>query len=316
MTPSWDDLRVFLAVARQGNLAGAGRVLGLDPATVSRRIARLEQGLGAVLFLRSAQGYALTATAERMLPHATEAEQAVARAADALAGPVDRLSGTVRIGAPDGCANFLLPGVLAPILAAHPDLEVQIVALPRLFNLNRREADLAIGVSAPAAGRLRVQKIADYTLCLAAAPAYLDRAPPIRGLADLRAHRVIGYIPEMIFDKELDYLDRLGVSRLAAASNSAAVQMHLARAGAGLAVIHDFAATPDLRLVLPGQFRLRRAFFLIRHEDDLRRGRLARFADLVVGGMRRAMAAARRPLTEAQPQGDAGVSTVWEEDPK
>jgi DNA-binding transcriptional LysR family regulator len=154
VTPAWDDLRVFLAVARQGSLSAAGAVLTLDPATVGRRVARLEAALGTALFLKSPQGYALTEAGDRMLPHAAAAEAATAQAEDAVRGQDDRLTGTIRVGAPDGCANFLLPQVLAPIAEAHPELEVQVVALPRLFDLGRREADMAVGVSAPSSGRL------------------------------------------------------------------------------------------------------------------------------------------------------------------
>ncbi|MFD0978700.1 LysR family transcriptional regulator [Tropicimonas aquimaris] len=308
MTPSWDDLRVFLAVARQGSLSAAGTTLGLDPATAGRRVGRLEAALGTVLFLKSPQGYALTEAGERLMPHAVEAEQAMACAEDAVRGQGDRLAGAVRIGAPDGCANFLLPRVVTGIVAAHPALEVQVVALPRVFNLNRREADMAIGVSAPTAGRLTVQKIADYRLVLAASRGFLAGAGPIRRLEDLRGQRLVGYIPEMIFDKELDYLGRLGVDRPQIASNSAAVQYQMVRAGAGLAVTHDFvlAGEPNLQWVLPEQFALDRSFFLIRHADDARVRRLARFAELLVSGMRREMARVREALTEAAGSVDAG----------
>lgn len=282
-------------MARSGSLSGAGTALGLDPATVGRRVARLERALGAPLFLRSPQGYALTEAGERLLPHAQEAEQAMALAQDSVRGQGDRLAGTVRIGAPDGCANFLLPAVLAEIVEAHPALEVQLVALPRVFNLTRREADMAIAVSSPPGGRLSVQKIVDYTLCLAAAPSYLAKAPPIRTLSDLGAHRLIGYIPEMIFDKELDYLGQLGVERPALASNSVAVQHHMARQGAGVAVTHDFAlhGDPALVPVLPEAFALARSFYLIRHADDARVRRLSRFAELLVAGLRRRMSRVR-----------------------
>ncbi|WP_068110329.1 LysR family transcriptional regulator [Tropicimonas marinistellae] len=303
MTPSWDDLRVFLAVARQGSLSAAGAALALDPATVGRRVARLESALGAPLFLKSPQGYATTDAGERLLPHAEEAEQAMACAEDAVRGQGDRLTGAVRIGAPDGCASFLLPQVVAGIAAAHPGLEVQVVALPRVFNLNQREADMAVAVSAPTVGRLTVQKIVDYRLVLAASSRYLAAAPPIRTLSDLRGHRLVGYIPEMIFDKELDYLGELGVERPQLASNSAAVQYHMVRAGAGLAVTHDFALAgdPDLARVLPAEFGLERSFYLIRHADDARARRLARFAELLVTGMRRQMAQVRQALT-AEPR--------------
>ena len=78
------------------------------------------------------------------------------------------LSGTIRIGAPDGCANYLLPQLCTAIGAAHPDLDIQILALPRVVNLSRREADLAITVSQPATQRLRAEKLSDYHLSLAA----------------------------------------------------------------------------------------------------------------------------------------------------
>ena len=125
-----------------------------------------------------------------------------------------------------------------------------------------------------------MQQIVDYRPVLAPSHHYLVQAGPIRRLADLRGHRLVGYIPEMIFDKELDYLGQLGVDRPQMASNSAAVQYQMVRAGAGLAVTHDFvlAGDPGLHWVLPGGFGLDRSFFLIRHADDARVRRLARFA--------------------------------------
>ena len=216
----WDDLRVFLAVARAESLSAAGRVLRLDPATVGRRVARLEEAMAARLFARSAQGYALTEEGQRLLAHAIRAEQAVAAAGEEVRGDPGRLSGQVRIGAPDGVANFLLPQVTARICDHNPGLEVQIIALPRVFNLSKREADMAIAVSRPATGRMTVQKLVDYHLSLAASADYLARSPTIGSLADLSQHRIVGYIPDMIFDKELDYLSQLGVDHAALASNS------------------------------------------------------------------------------------------------
>lgn len=100
----WDDLRIFLAVARADSLSAAGRRLGIDASTVGRRVARLEQGLGAKLFVKTPQGYALAAEGERLLPHAEAMEMALTGAEEALTGPGD-LSGQLRIGAPDGCAS-------------------------------------------------------------------------------------------------------------------------------------------------------------------------------------------------------------------
>lgn len=292
MADSWDDLRIFLAVARGESLSAAGRVLRMDPATVGRRVARLEQSLGAALFVKSPQGYALSEAGTRMLRHAEAAEQAQSLAAEAVRGGTDTLAGQIRIGAPDGCANFLLPQVCAKISADNPDLDLQIVALPRVVNLSRREADMAIAVSPPTAGRLVVQKITDYKLHLAGAEPYLSRCQPVHEVADLSAHRIIGYIPDMIFDKELDYLGELGLERVPLASNSVAVQFHWIRQGAGLGIVHDFAlpVAPDLRRILVDQVSLTRSFYLVRHSDDRRLERLNRFAQALVEEMRREVA--------------------------
>jgi DNA-binding transcriptional LysR family regulator len=288
----WDDLRIFLAVARSESLSGAGKALRIDPATVGRRIARLEEALAARLFTKGPQGYALTDEGARLVPHAEAAEQAMAAASEELHGGTGALTGQIRIGAPDGCANYLLPQVVAAICDDNPGLEVQIVALPRVFNLSKREADMAIAVSPPAAGRLTVQKLTDYRLHLAASRAYLDRHGRPRSRADLRGHRVVGYIPDMIFDKELDYLSEIGAATVTLASNSVSVQLNWLRHGAGIGIVHDFAlpAAPDLERVLVEDISLTRAFWLIRHADDRRVERMSRFADRLAQGIRREMA--------------------------
>lgn len=280
-------MRIFIAVAREGSLSGAGAQLKLDPATVGRRVQRLEESLAAPLFLKSPQGYQLSEAGERLMPHAGELEQSMLAAEDAVRGQEDRLTGTIRVGAPDGCANFLLPQVLRRICNSHPDLDVQIVSLPRVFNLNRREADMAIAVSRPTAGRLTVQKIVDYHLYLAGARPLVQRSG-ITSLEDLKDHRIVGYIPDMIFDKELDYLSELGIERVHLASNSVSVQFNWIRQGAGFGVVHGFALGGQRRIakVLEEQISLKRTFWLVRHADDRRVRRLSRFAELLCAELR------------------------------
>lgn len=292
MTPNWNDLRIFLAVARAESLSAAGRLLKVDPATVGRRVARLEDDLGAPLFAKSPQGYALTDAGQRLMVHAVRAEQAVEGAAEEMAGQSGGMTGQIRIGAPDGSANFLLPQVCGAIAAQNPDLEIQIVALPRVFNLTRREADMVLAVSPPTAGRLTVQRVSDYRLHLAASEEYLREAPPLDNLADLKHHRMIGYVQDMIFDKELDYLSEAGVERVALASNSVAVQINWVRQGAGIGIMHDFALPffPGLRKVLTEQLSLTRSFYLVRHADDRRLERLNRFAAALSDGVRQEVA--------------------------
>lgn len=297
----WDDLRVFLAVARAESLSGAGRGLKCDAATVGRRIARLEEAVAAQLFVKSPQGYALTDAGIRLMPHAERAEQALAGASEELSGTAGQLTGSLRIGAPDGCANYLLPQVCKTISDANPGLEIHLVALPRVFNLSKREADMAIAVSPPSAGRLTVQRLTDYRLHLAAHRDYLTNSPPLAALSDLKDHRMIGYIPDMIFDKELDYFAQTGCETVALGSNSVSVQMQMVRAGAGLAIVHDFAIpfTPGVVRVLPEALSLKRSFWLIRHADDRRSERLNRLAEVLGQGMRAEVARLENLAREA-----------------
>ncbi|WBU59454.1 LysR family transcriptional regulator [Paracoccus albus] len=287
----WDDLRVFLAVARDEGLSRAGKRLTMDPSTVGRRIGRLESALGHALFVKSPLGYALTPEGARLLPHAEAAERALTGAAGAL-GQAGELTGQLRIGAPDGCANYLLPQVAAKLCDAHPGLEIQIVALPRVFNLSKREADFAIAVSRPESGRLVVQRLCDYHLHLAVHRDYLAQHGPVNGLADLGDMRLIGYIPDMIFDRELDYLSSLlgrsGADPARLTSNSVSVQMQAIRTGAGIGIVHDFAIpfAPGVQRLLTGQFSLKRSFWMIRHADDRRSERLNLLAERIAQGMR------------------------------
>ncbi|EBA18016.1 transcriptional regulator, LysR family protein [Roseobacter sp. SK209-2-6] len=288
MDPQWDDMKVFLAVAREASLSGAGRILKMDPATVGRRIARFEGALDTPLFVKSPQGYALSAAGDRLLVHAEAAEQAMRAGAEALTGPSDTLSGQIRIGAPDGSANYILPQVCAEISEQNPDLDIQIVALPRVINLSRREADMAVTVSAPSAGQLLVQKICDYQLHLVASRHYLRAKGAIETLEDLKGHKMIGYIPDMIFDKELDYLSDLGIERVALASNSVSVQIKMAAQGTALCVAHDFTLPSHrmLRKILTDKLSLSRSFYLVRHQGDQRSERLNRFAQALAKGIR------------------------------
>lgn len=296
MQEHWDDIRLFLAVARAETLTGAGKLVRLDAATLGRRMARLERHLGAPLFHKSPQGYKLTDKGRRLLKKAEAAENAVQLAAEDVQGSrlsggtraSEQLSGQIRLGAPDGCANYLLPQVCAALATEHPGLDIQIVALPRVFNLSRREADLAIGVSAPTVGNLTVQRITDYRLHFAASDSYVANAGPLTSLADLQSHRIVGYIPDMIFDRELDYLSEAGIRRVALASNSVSVQLNVLRQGAGVGVVHDFAlpTAPGIRRVLEKQFSLTRSFYLIRHAVDQSHSVLNRFSKLLVQGLR------------------------------
>jgi DNA-binding transcriptional LysR family regulator len=289
----WDDLRVFLAVARLGRLLEAARGLGLDPATVARRMTALEAATGSRLFDRGPGGYALTEAGRGLLIHVEAMEGAAAAAVEDAAPPPERLSGVVRIGAPDGVSNYLLTGACDRLSRDNPGLQVQVVALPRVFSFSKREADLAITNAPPSAGRLTVHKIADYRLRLYGRADLIEGMGEIRSIDDLEGLRGIGYISDMIFDRELDYYALLGRSaEPALTSNSLIVQLRWCLMGCGLCILPDFVARqhPELRVALPRDIRLIRAFYLVRHQDDARVARINRMAEVVVDWMRKALA--------------------------
>ncbi|TFH88562.1 LysR family transcriptional regulator [Billgrantia azerbaijanica] len=143
-TLHWEDLRVVLAIAEAGSLSGAGRRLGASHATLFRRLNAIERRLGVRLFERSRRGYAPTAAGEELAATGERIEAEVLGAERRVVGRDLRLSGTVRVTTTD----TLLMGLLSPILAdfrrAHPQIVLEVAVSNQLFNLSRRDADVAI----------------------------------------------------------------------------------------------------------------------------------------------------------------------------
>lgn len=266
----WDDLQAFLAVARTGRLTAGARRLGVDHTTLGRRIAALEGALAVPLFHRDPTGYALTTEGERLLGVAEAMEALALRALEQAAGPREEVTGTVRIGAPDGFGGSFLAPRMAELGRRHPGLEVQLVAMPRLFSLSRREADIAIALSQPEHGRMHARRLTDYELGLYAAPAYLAAHPEIRDPAQLAAHRFVAYIDDLIFTPELDYIPQVHRDiRPMFRSSSLIAQMRAIQAGTGIGVLPCFMASQEdgLARVLPGDVRLIRTLWLLVHSD-------------------------------------------------
>jgi len=280
----WSDLRYFLAVARSGKLTEAARRLEVEHSTVSRRLAALEHALGARLFDKEPGGYKLTTDGEKLLPSA-ESMEAIALASQGhLADSNRSVSGTVRIGAPDGFGSHFLAPRLGRLAKAHPDLEVQLIALPRVFNLTKREADIAISLSRPKEKRLQSDKLTDYSLRLYAAPSYLAKYPPIRSSTALADHSFIGYVDDLIYAPELDYL-RLAAKDIRAMlkSSTLVAQLEMTLAGAGICILPDFLARqhPELKLVLANEVELTRTFWLLVHADIRNLARVRVVSELI-----------------------------------
>ncbi|TGV73756.1 LysR family transcriptional regulator, partial [Mesorhizobium sp. M00.F.Ca.ET.149.01.1.1] len=222
---NWDDVRIFLAVARAGQILGAAKRLELNHATVSRRIAALEEALRTKLFRRLTTGSELTPAGERFLDIAERMEGDMIAARSTIAGEGDDVSGTVRIGAPDGFGVAFLAKRLGELTVLHRELTIQLAPVPRSFSLSRREADIAITVERPTEG--------------------LPKAP-----ADLGRHTLIGYVPDLIVSPSLDYAAEFSPDwRTSFAISSALGQAEAVRSGAGIGILHTFVARSMPELV-------------------------------------------------------------------
>lgn len=264
----WDNLRVFLAIARAGQILGAAKRLGLDQATVSRRLGALEDNLGARLFERHTSGVILTSAGERLLPIAERMETEALQAMSSVGQSDISLAGTVRIGAPDGFGSYFLAPLLAEFASDHPDLRIQLVPLPRSFSLSKREADIAITLERPTEGKLYARKLTDYTLGLYGSTEYFARIGPITSLDDMKKCLFVTYVRDLIFSAALDYghecMDRAG-QVLECASVVGQMQA-LQQSGVGF--VHDYAAQSvhGLTRIMP-EMSLTLSYWVVTHED-------------------------------------------------
>lgn len=284
----WDLLRSFLVVARAGRLTVAARTMGIDHSTLSRRMYGLEQALGVTLFDRRLSGYPLTPQGEKLLTLAEEVEGGVIGIQADIAGADAQVSGTVRIGAPDGFGTAFLAPHIGELSRRHPDLQIDLVATPRSFSLSKREADISIGLSSPTHGRHHARRLTDYELGLYAAKD-MPGLDEIGTVDDLPGRPFISYIDDLIFAPELDYLPSVcrDVTARIRSSNLIA-QMNAAAAGAGICILPCFLATPrpELVRVLPDEVRLIRSFWMVVHSDMRQLSRIRATADFIAESVR------------------------------
>ncbi|WP_245986294.1 LysR family transcriptional regulator [Azospirillum thermophilum] len=255
MPLDWDDLRVFLELARRGSLSGAARALRLSHATVGRRLAALEQALGQTLVERRAEGYVLTPDGEAVRAMAEEMDER-AQALRRRAGRAEGLTGTVRLTMTEALADrFLLPR-LGPLRAAHPGLDLEIITDNRALSLARREADIAIRLARPQGGDLVTRRLCTLGYALYSAPAAADS--------------VIAYDETMAELPETLWMARhMAGRRVALRTNSLTAQVAAAAAGFGAALLPCViaAAEPGLRrLPSPVPPPVREAWLLV-HRD-------------------------------------------------
>ena len=265
----WDDVRMFLAVARAGQILAASRKLGINHATLARRVSALEETLQTRLLIRRTNGCELTAEGEIFL-NAAERMETEMLSAQASIGSIDAaLSGTVRIGAPDGFGVSFLAPRLGALIARHPALKIQLVPVPRSFSLSQREADIAITLERPDQGRLISSKLTDYTLGLYASKTYLAERGTPQSTEALKGHRIIGYVEDLLFTPSLNFTqDVLRGLETTFEISSAIGQTEAVRSSAGIGILHDYVARQysELVRILP-EVSVKRNYWTIFHES-------------------------------------------------
>ncbi|MBR0827730.1 LysR family transcriptional regulator [Bradyrhizobium manausense] len=264
----WERVRIFLEVARAGQISKASKRLRLNHTTVARQLTSLENSLNAKLLERGVSGCTLTAAGEVLLAAAERAESEFLKVGSNI-GDVEAITGTVRVGAPDGLGNYFLADRLGVLASRYPGLIIQLVPLPRTFSLPRREADIAITLDRPKQGRLIMSKLTNYTLSVYAADSYLAREGPIGSSADLAGRLFVTHVEDFVYSQALDYASALGrlMSRRYECG-SVVAQIEAVRSGHGIGILHDYAAQryPQLKRLLP-DVRFIRSYWLTSHPD-------------------------------------------------
>jgi len=265
---NWDDVRIFLAVARTGQILAASKRLGLNHATLSRRLTSLEEALKSRLFVRRTNGCELTAEGEVFLASAERMETEMLSVQANLGRTDTAIAGTVRVGAPDGFGVSFLAPRMGRLIERHPELKIQLVPV-RSFSLSQREADIAITLERPEQGRLVSAKLTDYTLGLYASRSYAELNGQPANVEALKQHRRIGYVEDLIFSQSLNFTGEVMRNWNAAFEISSATgQTEAVLSGAGIGILHDYIArqNPELVRILP-DISIRRAYWTTFHES-------------------------------------------------
>ena len=261
--PDWNDLRHFVVLAREGTLSAAARALGVDHATVARRVAALEAATALKLVDRRARSYALTNDGRRIAAAAAPMEEIAFAVERAMQAAKPGISGEVSISAPPSLANALIAPRLIELRRQHPNIFIKLIGEKRSASLSRREADLALRLSRPNEPGLIARKIGHFGFSLYGSPSYLKETPP-------HALAFIAYDSSMEEAPQQQWLraiagNRAIVLRTGDLENQAAA----ARAGVGLAALPHFLGDGDERLQRhdTGGRQVGRDVWLVVHRD-------------------------------------------------
>lgn len=245
---SWDDLRVFLAVARLGSLSAASAQLRLAHTTIGRRITNIERRIGARLLARHAKGMQLTHRGRELARHLGAMETTASEVERHLFGKDNKMAGPVRIAVTDGLATFWLMPQLIAFNRSHPAVRVEIATVNSWGDLAVEETDIALRYARPSGNTMVSRKVGRTHFALYGTKAYFDAFGVPATLADLSRHCVIENINLRTNRALAEWQTALSHAPATVAANASATVLATVRAGGGVALLPTFfeAAAPEL----------------------------------------------------------------------
>ena len=264
---------MLLGVFRASNLEEAGRQLGINASTVSRRIAALEARIGGQLFVRTRDGLRPTAAAERLRPHAERMETDAVALTHAMHVDAQQTSGVVRVATTESFARILAHHGLLAIRAEHPNITVELLAGNRPVDLARGEADVALRFAALRQQALRARCVATMGVALFAAPEYLRVRGFVSSAADLGGHDVLIPAGELAQLPEAKWLSKQPGVRAVFRSNCMPALIEAAQGGAGILPLPIGWGTsePGLEQLFELDRAGKRKIWLVTHEAAAQR---------------------------------------------
>jgi DNA-binding transcriptional LysR family regulator len=280
----WDDVKHFLAVARLGSLTEAAHELKSSAATVGRRVATLEEQLGARLFDRNQSGYSLTEIGEAIRAKAQEVEEAVLAVEREAMGRDLRATGHVRLATTDDLAAFVVAPHLPRFHEAYPGIRLEIVAQHQLANLTRREADIALRAGRPQHGDYLVRRVGLIDFGVYGSKAYVAAHALAPEACDLNDLDLITWTEEWSQLRGGPWLaNHAPKARVVFMSNSPRVHYAACRAGLGVTIMPCVAGDrdPDLVCLLPPERLFSVEIWLVVHRALARTARVRAVMDFV-----------------------------------
>jgi len=278
----WNDLKYFLAVARNGSLTQTSSDLKVSQSTVGRRIAELEQGVGMTLFQKHQTGYFLTDEGRAILQYAEAVEDSIISLERSAAGLDKTPTGTVRLATSENLATDLIIPALPAFRQTFPGICLEIITSTATAELDRREADIALRVVRPTRGNLKVRRVGRMTYSVYGSREYIERHPVIEGEPLGGRHFIAwddshSYMPAAVWLSK-EHPD----CKIALVTSSLPSQIAAVRAGLGLAVIPDFLTVKDDFIrVVPSDQMFDAEVWLVTHADLVASGRIRAVSDFL-----------------------------------